>query len=143
MEYDGIKIVGSDKFVKKTISALNLIKIKSKSDYSRIIKYLKCIKSSKSSGMDLEKGIFNVGKPTVFNSYSDWYSSTIVHDVHHYYLHNVKKFLWKEGNFQKHEELCVAKQVRFLKKIKASHELVEYCKTSIKTRYWELKKRDW
>ena len=43
----------------------------------------------------------------------------------------------------KHETLCVAEQVKFLKKIKASKELIDYTKNTLKTKFWYVKNRTW
>lgn len=142
MKYGNIEIVGSKKFKDRTVKALDLIKKKSKRDFNKINRFIKKIKSAKQSGMIFDKAQFNVGDKNAFNSL-EWYASAIVHDAHHYYLHVIKKFLWKKSNFTKHEQLCVAEQVRFLKKIKAPKELVEYTKNTLKTKYWFVKNRNW
>ncbi len=142
MKYENIEIVGSEKFKEQTVKALNLIKKKSKRDFNKINNYLKKIRFAKQTGMIFEKAQFDVGNKNAFNLV-EWYSSAIVHDTHHFYLHAIKGFLWKKGNFTKHEKLCVGEQVRFLKKIKASKELVKYCKNALKTKYWYVKNRNW
>ena len=135
MKFFDITIIGPLDFKKQTIKALKLIKEKSKSDFLRINKYLKCIKSARQSGMVLAKAQFNVGRPTAFYSV-EWYAGCIVHDTHHYFLHTVKKLLWGKGNYAKHEKLCLREQVRFLKKIKAPNNLVKHCKGQLKLKYW-------
>ena len=125
MKHENVEIVGSKKFTEQTTKALDLIKKRSKRDFSRVKKYLKKIKSAKQTGMIFDKARFDVGDKNAFNSL-EWYASAIVHDVHHYYLHEIKKFPWKKGNFTKHEQLCVAEQVRFLRKIKASKDLIKF-----------------
>ncbi len=142
MKSPDIKIIGSKKFINQTIKALNLIKRKSPRDFKKISKYLKKIKLAKSSGMILDKAQFDVGKPTAFHSV-EWYACCIIHDTHHYYLHNIKKFLWKSKNYKKHEELCIKEQIRFLKKIKAPKNLIEHSTKMIKAKYWLKKKRWW
>ncbi len=141
-KYDGILIIGPKEFIKQTTKALELIKKKSKRDFTKITNYLKSIKYSKSSGMDLEKSQFNVGKKSAFQSI-EWYASIIIHDTHHYFLHNVKGFLWKKENYEKHEKLCLKEQIRFLKKIKAQRNMLDYLNSVLKTKYWEIKKREW
>jgi hypothetical protein len=142
MKHDGILIKGPDKFIKQTISALDLIKKKSKKDYNKIKKYLKVIKNSKQSGMVLEKAQFNVANKSAFYSV-EWYAGIIIHDVHHYYLHHVKKFPWKKKNFLKHEHLCFDEQLRFLKKIKAPKKILEHIENFYKAGHWRpsFKKR--
>ncbi len=142
MYYNQISIIGSKRFIKQTINALKLIKRKSKKDFNKITKYLKGIKSSKFSYMNLEKAQYNVGKPTAFSK-MEWYASTIVHDVHHFYLHNTGKLLWKRINFKKHEELCIKEQIRFLRRIKAPSYLIEHCHNELNGRYWLNKNRNW
>ena len=56
---------------------------------------------------------------------------------------NIKKFLWEEKNYKKHEELCVKEQIRFLKKIKAPEWMINWPRNAIKTKYWLEKKRWW
>lgn len=141
-KYHKISIIGPKKFTEQTIKSLKLIKIKSKKDFKKIIKYLKTIKYSKHSGMILDKSQFNVGKRTAFHSI-EWYASCIVHDLHHYYLNNVKKFLWEKINFKKHEELCLKEQIRFLKRIKAPKSMIQHCNDVIKTKWWEMKNIKW
>ena len=136
--YRKIKITGSKKFVNQTVKALKLIKIKSQKDFVKINRFLKKIKSSKSSGMILDKAQFNVGKLTAFSSL-EWYASCIVHDVHHYYLHHIIKFRWKKGNYTKHERLCTNEQLRFLRKIKADKKLIKHCQDIFKIKYWTKK----
>jgi len=143
MKYNGISILGSDRFIKQTVRALEIIKDKSKKDHNKITKYLKSIQSAKFSGMDLEKAQFNAGKPTVFGHSVDWYASSIVHDVHHFYLHSTKRLLWKQKNFRRHEKLCITEQVRFLRKIGAPKYVINHCKGALKTKYWEIEKRSW
>lgn len=142
MEYYGIKIIGSKKFVNQTTKAIDLIKNESKLDFNKIIKYLKIIKQSKSSGMVLDKAQYNVGNKTAYYSV-EWYAGTIIHDTYHYYLHKVKKVKWIPKNFEKHEKLCVEEQIRFLKKIKVEKQVIKHCKEMIKSKYWLKEKRDW
>lgn len=143
MKYDGISIIGSNKFIKQTINALELIKKKSKTDYNKITRYLKKIRSAKFSGMVLEKAQFDVGKPTAFSHSVEWYASSIVHDIHHLYLHSTRKLSWKQRNFKRHEKLCISEQVRFLKKIEAPKNVIDHCRRALKTKYWEIEKRSW
>ncbi len=137
MKHDGISIKGSNKFVKQTIFALNLIEEKSKRDYNKVTKYLKTIKQSGQSRMILHKAQFNVADRSAFHSV-EWYASIIVHDVHHYYLHHIKKFLWKPKNFLKHEHLCFDEQIRFLKRIKAPEDIIQYLRGAYKRGHWRL-----
>jgi len=140
-EYKEINIKGSKKFIEQTIAALDLIK-KSKKDYFKINKYLNSIRSNKISGINLRTGVFHVGEPTAFHSL-EWYAGAIVHDTHHFYLHNIKKFSWIPINYKKHEELSTKEQIRFLKVIKAPKELIKHCKEMLKTDYWLKEKRTW
>jgi hypothetical protein len=135
MIFQGIKIYGDEKFIEQTKKAIELIERKSKSDFKIILLYLKIIKQAKESGMILKKAQFNVGNPTAFYSIT-WYAGCIVHDVHHYYLNNVKKFKWNKKNAKEHERLCLNKQIRFFKKINAPRELILHCKNSLRTEYW-------
>lgn len=135
MKFYGIKIIGSKKFIRQTKEALSLIEQKSKKDFNKIIKYLKTIKQSRQSGMVLSESRFNVGTRTAFSSL-EWYASTIVHDVHHYYLHNIRNFLWKPKNFKEHERLCLKEQISFLNKIKAPKYLAKHCREIFKKEYW-------
>ncbi len=140
--HEGILIIGPKNFVVRTILALDLIKRLSKSDFTKIKKYLKSIKYHKTSYMSFEKAQFRVAKPTAF-SYLEWYASTIVHDTHHYYLQYTGKLLWKKGNMAKHEKLCINEQLRFLKNINAPNSLFKWCKESLKRKHWYKKKRNW
>ena len=142
MRYNNINIIGSKKFQEQTVKALDLIKGKSKNDFNKIKKYLRKIKSAQISGMILEKAQFDVSNKNAFNSL-EWYASAIVPDIHHYYLHTIKNLPWRKGNMAKHETLCVAEQVKFLKKIKASKELIDYTKNTLKTKFWYVKNRTW
>jgi hypothetical protein len=134
MKYHGIVIEGNKKFTKQTKDALTLIQ-KSKRDFNKAAHYLKKIKQAEKSWMDLENSQFNVGNLTAFYSV-EWYAGTIVHDTYHYYLQNVKKFLWVPKNFRKHEQFCLNEQIRFLRKINAPQNLIKYCKETLKLKYW-------
>lgn len=141
MIYNKIKILGSKKFTNQTIKALELIEKESKLDFNKITKYLKSIKQSNISGIDLKKSQYNVSNKTAFKSI-EWYASTIIHDTHHYYLYKIKRLLWIPKNYEEHERLCMKEQIRFLKKINAHNSMIKYCKNIIKTKYW-LKERNW
>ena len=142
MKYGNIHIIGPKKFQDQTILALGFIKKKSKEDFNKVNKYLKEIKFSEISYMDVEKSVFYVGEKNVFNTL-EWYASAIIHDTHHYYLHKIEEIPWKKGNMTKHETLCIKEQVRFFKKIKAPEDLIKYTKAAVKKKHWFSKKRNW
>lgn len=135
MKFKKIKIIGSKRFITQTKNALNLIREKSKRDFTRIQKYLKTIRQSSESAMILEKAQFNVSVVSAFHSV-EWYASIIVHDTHHYYLHTIKKFFWEKKNFKEHERLCLAEQTRFLKKIKAPQKMIEHTENGLRLGHW-------
>ncbi len=143
-EYKTIVIEGSNKFIEKTIDALDWIK-KSDEDYKKVLKYLKKIKQSSQSMMVLDKAQFNVGIKSAYHCV-EWYAGIIVHDVHHYYLHTFKEFRWIPKNFAKHERLCFDEQARFLKKIRAPDWMIEHVNKSYSKGHWRAsyrKKKDW
>jgi hypothetical protein len=142
MKYKDIIIEGNKKFVKQTKQALRLIENKSKRDFNKINRYLKKIKQSKESWIDLEKAEFNVGNRTASHS-PEWYASAIVHDTYHYYLNTVRKFLWIPKNFRKHEKLSLNEQIRFLRKIKMPEIWIKHCRKAIKSDYWIKEHVDW
>lgn len=139
--YNGINITGSDKFIEKTIDALEFIRKKSKEDYKKIIRYLNEIKQARRSGMILHKARFNVNILSAYHSI-EWYAGIIVHDVHHYYLHFIKGFKWKPKNFKEHEHLCLDEQIRFLKKAKAPSWMIRHVKQAYKKGHWQLSQRN-
>lgn len=139
-KYYEIKMTGSGKFIEKTIDALEFIRRKSKEDYKKIIKYLKGIKQSRQSNMNIYKAIFNVNIKSAYHSI-EWYAGIIVHDVYHYYLHNIEGFKWKPKNYKKHEHLCMDEQIRFLKKAKAPDWMINHVKKSYEKGHWQPSKR--
>ena len=140
MNYESFKIRGSPTFKEKSIDALKWIKTKSPKDYSKIKRYLKGIKQSNHSYMGLKDGIFRVSKTSAYHSV-EWYAGIIIHDVHHYYLHNIEQFKWISKNFKKHEHLCFDEQLKFLKKIKAPLWIIKHVEGAYNRGHWQVAKR--
>jgi len=138
-KYYNIEINGNQEFVDKTLEALRLIRKKSNKDFIRANKYLKVIKTGRKSRILLEKSIFVVGK-RVWNTEIEWYASSIVHEVCHYYLYHIKKIPWKKGNMKYHEYTCIKDQTRFLRKIGAPKRLVDWCEGTFKMKHWYRRK---
>jgi len=134
-KYKGIIIKGSGKFFEKTSCALNFIERKSKRNFNKIKIYLNSIRQARQSGMNLSRAEFHVSNSAASHS-TEWYASIIIHDVHHYYLHHIKKLKWEPKNFLKHEHLCLDEQLRFLKKIKSYPYIIQHLKKSYKRGYW-------
>lgn len=142
-KYGKIEVKGGKDFIKQTFGALDMIKSRDRTNYKKLQKYLKGIYSFRYSHINLETGIFYVGKNTAFKAGLKWFASAIVHDVAHFILDRYKNFKWKKGNYKQHEILAGKEQATCLKRLGASKKLINYVeKEAIKLEYWKTKTKD-
>ena len=147
-----IKIIGDDRFIKKTETALSLIKEKSPTSYAIVTNYISIIQLTKKSGMDAkaEFPTFNVGLTTSKYPLS-WYASAIVHDSYHTKLyhdyrkdHKGKKVpdeIWTGRNA---ENECLTVQEAFLKEINAPEYQIKCVQRNRHIDYFsDMKSRNW
>lgn len=127
-----ILIIGDTDFINATKKALDLIRTSDLENWSMVAKYMGIITSAEKSGMKawVNPPVFEVG-PDTAKSDTHWYAGSICHDAYHSKLY--KDYYEKHGNVPyniwtgRHaENLCLDVQIKFLKKINAPKEEIQY-----------------
>ncbi len=142
-----IEIIGDNDFVEETNKALNLLKSKAPIHYAIIERYIGVIEWVEAgSGMFAweDPPLYRVGEVTV-NEGTIWYAGTIVHDsvhskqYHDYLAENpsgpVPDEVWTGENA---EAQCLNVQHDALEKIGADQQTLDWIKSVIETKYWEV-----
>ena len=145
-----IVIIGDDKFIEKTKTALSLIEKKAPSYYTVVTNCLSFIRRGNRSG------IFpSASPPTVIfglktsRSSLTWYASAIVHEAYHRKLYTdyLKTFgapvpanIYSE---REGENSCLSAQEDFLKTINASEKKIKHLQKMRNVDYSSSEERDW
>ncbi len=80
----GIEIRGSERFVRETREALDLLRTRCPAEFDSVQRSIGRIRESRRSGMDVHASPPTLGVSEQSSSYSPtWYASVIAHDAHH------------------------------------------------------------
>lgn len=149
-KFFNIRIIGDTDFINATKKALDLIRTSDSEMWSMVSKYVGIITSSEKSGMKAwtNSPVFEVGLATS-ESDSYWYASSICHDAYHSKLYN--DYYEKHGDVPDNiwtgrhaENLCIDVQIKFLEKINAPKEDIQYLKKMKHVDYFSnYNARDW
>lgn len=135
------QISGSQEFKSTIMSALELLN-NNAPDYSPlVIDYLVEIREGDHSGVQVETGVFTVGRNTYRTQNAVWLASIIVHDAVHVKLFKEgKTYHGKEG-----ESAAIKVQREVLIELDAPQSYLEHLDGSLESSYWEVPfiERDW
>ena len=141
-QVDKLLLVGDEKFIQRTLRALQLIRATGEKWYVFIKENIGIIKMDQQSGIRVytHPPVFEVGERT-WSSSSTWYSSCIVHDANH-------SFLYRQG--KRHsgrdaERACMELQLEYLQACGAPAHEIGHLTRLYQTDYdyYSSSTRDW
>ncbi|MBA3481032.1 MAG: hypothetical protein H0T51_04360 [Pirellulales bacterium] len=122
--YQGIEILGSDRFVTQVRKALSLVARKAPQEFATIRTFVKRIEQHPRSGMDMHQDVptCQLSDSTAFHSLS-WCAGVIAQESHH-------SKLFHDGDYEyglaEEEQKCNAFQTRVMTLIEAPQHEMEH-----------------
>jgi hypothetical protein len=139
-EFDGLCIVGPEKFQKRIAQALESLKEKDQRNYKRVNQTLCYIifSDSNSGGVSILLRTYFVRKKTAFDSKIDWLSSLLVHEA----LHVIVKNRFKGVSEHRNELAATRVQVRSLQRLgREISNRQMYLESIMRTKWWAFPQR--
>jgi len=136
-----LKITGSASFRSRVGEALDLLAKKAPAFAKKVDTYLTEIRESDHSGVEVQTGVFHLGKNTVNNQDSYWLASVIVHDAYHAELYQKgQDYTGKTA-----EARCIEEQKDVLLAMGAPDSYQVHLNQVLESNYWDVpfENRNW
>ncbi|MHB1419616.1 MAG: hypothetical protein ACYCX4_08510 [Bacillota bacterium] len=134
-------VIGTHDFTDRVTAALGLLKDKAPTYFSKVQQYLTKVEESANSGVEVQSGIFYLGRGTASTSDIYWIAGVIVHDATHAEAYQLgRSYSGREG-----EEDAIKQQKQALLLIGAPSSYQDYLNDVINSDYWDIpfEQRNW